>query len=848
MAVQAAGRALKRRLARMRRGALRTIGDSAGAIGFSVAAWAAASTAARADANGFGAELVQSVESYGVVSFSVFIALGVFSTVTAFLYVRERERWYARADEYAAELTRLRSEADRADMLLAGDAQMLVAWTGADHEPSIEGDVAAIAGIGPPRRALAFGGWLAAADAKRIEDATVRLREHGESFLLRMRNRAGAELEATGRVVAGRAIMRIRDVGEEQRRRIDAETARDNAVRERDALRSLIDLFPHPIWMRDGDRKLAWVNRAYVRAVEATDANDAAARHLELLDHRHRADADARHLAGAVYQERAPAVIAGRRATIDVFETAARGLSGGIAIDMTELSTLQDNLERQANAHAQTLDQLPTAVAIFDQRQRLMFHNQAYRQLWQLDLALLESHPTESELLDRLRAERLIPEHDDFRAWKTSWLQSYRALESRDQFWYLPDGRNIRVSANPNPQGGVTYLFDDVTERHALELRYNALTRVQRETLDMLKEGVAVFGPDGKLRLHNPALGKLWDIPEAVLRLSPHVDDVARLAAIQAPESSFWNDMASAVAGLTDQRLGASARIQRKDDGVIDCAIAPLPDGGTLVTFTDITASAHFERALTERNEALQRAHQLRSDFVQNMSYELRSPLNVVIGYTQMLGDGIGGPLNPKQRGYASHIMRASNALLALIDNILDLQSIDSGVVALELGPVDLKANLDAVIEGVQDRLSDAEVKLSVSIAPNIGPFIADARRLRTVLFNLASNAIGFSPKGGEVRIVAERIGEELSISVADQGPGIPESEQARIFERFEHHPQGSKHRGVGIGLSIVRSFIEMHGGRVAIDSSPGQGARLTCFIPYREGESNTGAAARLLA
>ena len=132
-----------------------------------------------------------------------------------------------------------------------------------------------------------------------------------------------------------------------------------------------------------------------------------------------------------------------------------------------------------------------------------------------------------------------------------------------------------------------------------------------------------------------------------------------------------------------------------------------------------------------------------------------------------------------------------------------------------------------------------------------VGPlpcFIADARRLRTVLFNLASNAIGFSPKGGEVRIVAERIGEELSISVADQGPGIPESEQARIFERFEHHPQGSKHRGVGIGLSIVRSFIEMHGGRVAIDSSPGQGARLTCFIPYREGESNTGAAARLLA
>ena len=192
--------------------------------------------------------------------------------------------------------------------------------------------------------------------------------------------------------------------------------------------------------------------------------------------------------------------------------------------------------------------------------------------------------------------------------------------------------------------------------------------------------------------------------------------------------------------------------------------------------------------------------------------------------------------------------MRASNALLALIDNILDLQSIDSGVVALELGPVDLKANLDAVIEGVQDRLSDAEVTLNVSIAPDINIFVADARRLRTVLFNLVSNAIGFSPHKGEVRIAAERAGEELIMSVSDEGPGIPEEKRARIFERFEHHAHGSKHRGVGIGLSIVRAFVELHGGRVTVESAPGQGSRFICVIPYRESGAANDAAARLLA
>lgn len=846
MAVQAAGRASRWIFARPRmRSGLRRLFTP---VAFSVGAWMAASTAARADAARIGEEIVNGVESRGVVALSVFVALGVFATVTAFLYVRERERWHARADEYAGEIARLRAEADRADMLLAGDTQFLVAWAGHDEEPSIEGDVAAFAGAGAPRRALVFGTWLPPVDAKRLEDAAMLLRANGESFDLRLRSRAGLEIEATGRVVAGRAIMRIRDVGEERRLRRDAEAMRDGALRERDALRELIDAVPHPVWMRDEERRLIWANRAYTRAVEAKDAGDAVSRHLELLDHRQRAEAEARNASGNPYAERVPAVIAGRRATIDVFETTIHGVSGGVAVDVSEIAALRDDLERQAKAHALTLDQLPTAVAIFDQRQRLMFHNQAYRQLWSLDLAFLESHPTESELLDRLRAERMIPEHDDFRAWKNGWLQFYRTLEPRDQFWYLPDGRNIRIFANPNPQGGITYLFDDVSERHALELRYNALTRVQRETLDMLKEGVAVFGPDGKLRLHNPAFAKIWDIPDAVLRLQPHVDDVARIAAIQAPESGFWADMSSAVAGFVDQRLGAAARVIRKDEGVIDCTIAPLPDGGTLVTFTDVTASAQFEHALTERNEALQRAHQLRSDFVQNMSYELRSPLNVVIGYTQMLGDGIGGPLNPKQRSYASHILRASNSLLALIDNVLDLQSIDSGVVALELGTVDLKTNLDAVIEGVQDRLSDANVTLTVSIAPDIGPFIADARRLRTVLFNLVSNAIGFSPANGEVGIEAKRSGDELMISVSDQGPGIPESVQARIFDRFEHHPQGSKHRGVGIGLSIVRSFVELHGGRVAINSAPGQGARFTCILPYREGDASTDAAARLLA
>ena len=160
----------------------------------------------------------------------------------------------------------------------------------------------------------------------------------------------------------------------------------------------------------------------------------------------------------------------------------------------------------RSTSHARTLDQLSTAVAIFDRAKRLVFHNAAYRPLWSLDPAFLDSRPLDGEILDRLRAERRLPEQADFRAWKAG-LHGAPTRPSRpsETIWYLPDGRTLRVVTNPNPKGGVIYLFDDVTERYHLESHFNALIRVQGETLDTLKEAVAVFGTDGRLKLFNPA-------------------------------------------------------------------------------------------------------------------------------------------------------------------------------------------------------------------------------------------------------------------------------------------------------------------------------------------------------
>jgi signal transduction histidine kinase len=411
-------------------------------------------------------------------------------------------------------------------------------------------------------------------------------------------------------------------------------------------------------------------------------------------------------------------------------------------------------------------------------------------------------------------------------------------VESNETWWHLPDRRTLRVVINPNPRGGVTYLFDDVSERVQLESQVNALTRVQSETLDTLKEGVAVFGSDGRLKLHNRAFSELWELPQDLTSQHPHIDAVIRACRLLAPQDEPWVDLRGAVAGLADLRMGMDCRVDRRDGSVLECAAQPLPDGATLLTFIDVTASVNVARALTERNEALERASRLRDEFVHHVSYELRSPLTNVIGFAQLLGDETVGTLNPRQRDYTDHILRSSEALLAIVNDILDLASIDTG--SLELSPemVDIRSTIDAAMRGIEDRLAEASLTVDIDVPADIGSFEADGKRIRQILFNLLSNAVGFSSPGQSIRILARKREDEVLFEVKDEGRGIPPEVKARIFERFESHTLGTRHRGVGLGLSIVRSFVELHGGRINLVSAPGQGTTVTCIFPSERHES----------
>jgi signal transduction histidine kinase len=764
------------------------------------------------------------------------LTLGVllFAVVTAVMLVRARARAAETEAACRDEIASLTAEIDRANALMLAEPQILVAWAAGADEPDIIGDTSTVVAADTPHRILAFGSWLDPDQAQAMERAVEALRAHGESFVMSLRTLGGRPVEAEGRAIAGRAVLRMRDVHGVRQDLMALNTRHQELLEDIDSLRTLINAIPSPVWTRDRSDALVFVNAAYARAVEANDAADAVERRLELLDRAAREDSSHVRRTGTIFQSRVPAIVAGARRSLDVIDVPTQRGSAGFAVDVTEVELMRAELSRIVDAHRRTLDQLATGVAIFAASQRLTFYNTAYRALWDLDPAFLDEGPADGAVLDRLRAARKLPEQQDFRQWKAQIHEAYRALEAKEHMWHLPDGRTLRVVTTPNPEGGVTYLFDDVTERLDLRRRYDSLIRVQGETLDNLNEAIAVFASDGRLRLHNPAFARMWKLSTEALAERPHIEAVIAWCAPLHPEDSLLRALRAAVTAI-DQREPVSGRLERRDGSVVDLTTVPLPDGATLVAFQDVTDSVNVERALRERNEALETADQIKIDFLHHVSYELRSPLTNIIGFAHFLGDPATGPITAKQSEYLGYITASTQALLAIINDILDLATVDAGAMTLNLGPVDISRTMNAAAEGIRDRLVKDGITLNIRAPANIGSFTADERRIRQILFNLLSNAVGFSPQGGSVELKVERRDDAIVFSVSDQGPGIPAEMLDRIFERFETHSLGSQHRGAGLGLSIVRSFVELHGGSVRIDSAAGRGTTVTCIFPLEQ-------------
>jgi signal transduction histidine kinase len=732
-----------------------------------------------------------------------------------------------------SEIVALRRELLATQAILQAEPQALFYWDGGNSVRIVANTLPPIPGLPEDHAAIqAFGDWLDPASAQELEAGLEALFQNGRGFNVLLRTREGGHLEADGRAAGGRAILRLRDVVGYRRdlaRILDMhrELGRDIKV-----CRALIDNLPLPVWIRDGSGRLAWANEAYVRAVEAANLAEVRSSQIELLETRQRERVRAATAAGATFRERMPVVLGGEVKAHDVVVQQVGDASAGFALDVAAVVNVRGELDRQVAAYDRTLHRVSSGVAMFGADRKLTFFNRAFREIWQLDGDWLETHPTDGEFLDRLRHLSRLPQVVNYRDWRTKVLNATRFGTEFEDRWHLLDGRIIHVLAEPRPDGGITYIFEDASESLALESRFNAMIDVQRETLDSLKEGVAVFAPDGRLKLWNMSLAQIWRLSRASLSEGPHVDHIIALCSVLHDDPRTWSRISRSVTAISDRRTPQSGQIVRPDQSVIDYSVTPLPDGATLVTFADVTDAKRYERALIERNEALVAADRLKSQFISHVSYALRTPLTNIIGFTEFLSSPMTGQLNQKQREYLGDISASSQMLLAIINDILDLAIIDAGALELRLAPVHARSIVDQALLAVRDRAARARIELQVQIAPDAGELVADEARVRQVLFNLLSNAIGFSNTGDVVRIGAWREGSYVNFAIEDSGRGIPKEQQAKIFERFETRAHGSDHRGAGLGLSIAKSLIELHGGSLTLSSEPDRGTRVVVRLP----------------
>lgn len=522
----------------------------------------------------------------------------------------------------------------------------------------------------------------------------------------------------------------------------------------------------------------------------------------------------------------------------------------GTAMDQAD----QNALKRHMEAHTRTLDSIGTAVAIFSADQRLRYFNQAFTDLWELDEPWLEAGPLEGEILDALRQSSCLPEQANYGEWKQKHLEKYECEATFEDSWHLPDGRTVLVVANHTSDGSASYLYENITEELALKSRYNALIRVQKETLDHLREGVAVFASNGRLKLFNPAFASIWELGDDALFEEPHIDDVINWCRELLDDDEPWDEVKHAITSIDYEREPLEGQLNRPDGSTLAYAGLPLPDGATLLTYVDITDSKHVENALIERNEALVAADQLKSTFISHVNYELRTPLTNIIGFAELLTSPRTGTLNERQQEYLGDIRSSSDDLKTIINDILDLATIDAGALELSLGPVLASEVIDAAVVGVRERLKHGDLELEVSISDDVNNFPADGQRMTQVLFNLLSNAIGFSEPGSCITLDCHPEEDMIAFSVEDKGIGIPEDYQERTFDRFESRAHGSRHRGAGLGLTIVKNLVELHGGSVSLNSAPGVGTIVKVLLPLehkadksttlksREGESGVGA------
>jgi signal transduction histidine kinase len=349
-----------------------------------------------------------------------------------------------------------------------------------------------------------------------------------------------------------------------------------------------------------------------------------------------------------------------------------------------------------------------------------------------------------------------------------------------------------------------------------------------------LYEAISVFASDGRLYLWNRRFREDWELDDDWLTTHPRVDELVPAMAQKLVNPTAAAQIRETVHQTTNERQSSNGLLSMTDGRHFQYAAVPLPDGNALFTMVDVTDSTRIQAALRERATALEEADRVKTDFVANMSYELRTPLTSIGGFSEMLAAGYAGKLTPKATDYVSAILEAVGRLSKLIDDVLDLTTGDMRPVSLEIERVDIAGLCRAAVDTGRLRAAEKSQKLDAEIDASAGFVFGDARRLGESLEHVLQKDIAYTDRKGQIMLKADGDEENAIIRISDNGSGIDPEDIPRVFDRFDRVAEVGV-RGeaaLGLGLPLTRQFIEAHGGIVALESAKGKGTTVILTIP----------------
>lgn len=774
---------------------------------------------------------------YAAIIFGGVLAGWLGAAVWALVIGQRMRREGAHAQGKLDRLTMLLASAPAVPIIIHPDGRMeaadrLAKWLGKPRVPAFISELTAPDGGLEAEDAVALAREVAAAQRAGKSFALPVRGLHSSRLLLVRGAPAGPDLAASGGVV-----LWIFDATDSQ---AEIQSLRGHVDQLRDALEALaglVEAAPFPMWHRTPDLRLSLVNSAYVRAVDGESAADVIANGTELVETVSGLTPEAAAADAVAHDEpverMVPATIDGERRTMRVVDVplGAAGVAG-YAVDQHELEQARVEHRRLEAAQRDLLDRLSAGVARFGSDRALRFWNQPFISLFGLSQQALADAPLFERVLDQMRDARRLPEHRDFPAWRAERRQWFLSPDPLEENWLLQDGTHLRVYAQPLPDGGLLLIFEDRTEQVQLSSARDTLLRVRTATFDNLFESIGVFSSDGRLQMWNSRFRIIWGASEELLASHPRIDDLMRAVQSQLAKPQQANLVRELVRAATVERKQRMGHVGFADGRIFEFAAIPLPDGNALFTMLDVTDSRRVEQVLRDRNEALEQADKVKTAFVTNMSYELRTPLTTISGFAEMMSAGYAGELSDAARGYVDGILKSTARLSMLIDNVLDLTQGEVGTLPIDRAAVDLAAVAHASASRAMMEATAKGMTIDVTLQDSLGVVQGDARRIGQAIDHLLENAIRYCGKGARILLHGDGTTDRARIVVSDNGPGIAVAQQTAIFDPAARAGQARNGGRAGIGLPLARQLAEAHGGTLHLVSKSGQGTMAVIELP----------------